>query len=100
MSADDPRPADDLTPDYPLIQPMPEGVTPLTADEAAEAITLGDHPETDAGFVAMDTALIDLLRCGAIKGGRFPDGQLGYGLTEHGANLYGTLQALGMDGTE
>lgn len=51
-------------------------VTPLSTDEAVEAILTGDHPQGDLGSVTMDSDLIDMLRGGYIEAGRDDAGVL------------------------
>lgn len=57
---------------------LPEGSVQLTADQAAEAILTGDHPESLMGGVAMDCDLIDLIRLGLVIAVRLADGRLAF----------------------
>ncbi len=58
------------------LPPWSPEVVPLTADEAVEAITLGDHPGAANGTLRIDATLIELIRRGDVEAGRGPDGML------------------------
>lgn len=52
--------------------------TPLTVDEAVEAIVTSAHPEASKGDLALDAALIQALRAGKIDAARREDGKLAF----------------------
>lgn len=61
----------------PAYQPPPGGRL-LTADEAAELLITGDHPEGARGTIELDAALIQALREGWLVACRMPDGKIAF----------------------
>jgi hypothetical protein len=58
--------------------PLPSGARLLSADEAIDTLAAGDHPDTSGGSIALDVALIDLLRAGRIIACRLSDGRVAF----------------------
>jgi hypothetical protein len=65
----------------PDLPPLPPGARLLSTDEAVERIVLGDHAEDkpDAPLgLAVDAALIDMLRNGELRAILRADGRLAF----------------------
>jgi hypothetical protein len=57
---------------------LPPGARLLSPDEAVYLLVTGEHPDSDTGTVALDSALIEGIRSGLIVACRLANGQIGF----------------------
>ena len=57
---------------------LPAGARLLSADEAVALLVTGEHPEAATGSLALDAALVESLRAGAVLACRLPDGRVAF----------------------
>jgi hypothetical protein len=60
---------------------LPAGAAWLTADQLAEILATGDHPETRAP-AEFDTAVVELVREGTLVACRLDDGRVAFSGTD------------------
>jgi hypothetical protein len=57
---------------------LPPGARLLSPDEAVDLLVTGEHPDSDTGTVALDSALVDGIRSGLIVACQLANGQISF----------------------